>query len=132
MPASPAAAPARKQVIRPSLATGRRWFNEMKSRRSVVWRNQDDYRDWELFLLEGTDMSRSGVFTPIFAGDRLLGMLDVENHEADNAFGEADVRLLSTVAAGMGVALLDGKLVENLHADEARRLLEIAAAIGGV
>lgn len=32
--------------------------------------------------------------------------------------------------AGMGVALLDGKLVENLHADEARRLLAIAEAIG--
>jgi citrate lyase subunit beta/citryl-CoA lyase len=31
--------------------------------------------------------------------------------------------------AGMGVALLDGKLVENLHADEARRVLAIANAI---
>jgi GAF domain-containing protein/DNA-binding response OmpR family regulator len=93
-----------------SLAKGRRWFNEMKSRRSVTWRNQDDYRDWELFLLDGTDMSRSGVFTPIFAGDRLLGMLDVENHESDNAFGAADVRLLSTVGASMGVALENVRL----------------------
>jgi citrate lyase subunit beta/citryl-CoA lyase len=31
--------------------------------------------------------------------------------------------------AGMGVALLDGKLVENLHADEARRVLAIANVI---
>ncbi|HQQ62339.1 MAG TPA: CoA ester lyase [Pseudomonadales bacterium] len=32
-------------------------------------------------------------------------------------------------AAGSGVAVLDGKLVENLHAGEARRLLALAAAI---
>ncbi len=31
--------------------------------------------------------------------------------------------------SGQGVALLDGKLVENLHALEARRVLDIAAAI---
>lgn len=31
--------------------------------------------------------------------------------------------------AGKGVALLDGKLVENLHAEEARRVLAIAAVI---
>lgn len=31
--------------------------------------------------------------------------------------------------AGVGVAVLDGKLVENLHAEEARRLLAIANAV---
>ena len=34
------------------------------------------------------------------------------------------------VLAGSGVAVLDGKLVENLHAEEARRLLALADAIG--
>ncbi len=34
--------------------------------------------------------------------------------------------------AGSGVAVLDGKLVENLHAAEARRLLQIADAIAGL
>jgi citrate lyase subunit beta/citryl-CoA lyase len=33
-------------------------------------------------------------------------------------------------AAGKGVAVLDGKLVENLHVAEARRLVELAEAIG--
>ncbi len=73
----------------------------------------------ELFVVEGTDMSRSGVIAPIFAGDRLLGMLDVENHEKDNAYGDADVRLLSTVAASMGVALENARLF-----DETQRLLK--------
>ena len=33
-------------------------------------------------------------------------------------------------AAGKGVVVLDGKLVENLHVAEARRLVELAEAIG--
>lgn len=34
-------------------------------------------------------------------------------------------------AAGRGVAVLDGRLVEQLHVDEARRLLALAAALEG-
>ncbi len=58
---------------------------------------------------------------------------------ANAAFGPSDADLETarrTVAAyeqaaaqGQGVALLDGKLVEALHADEARRLLDLAAMI---
>ena len=100
-------------------ATGRRWYADIRARKAVVWHNQDEYRDAELFVAEGTDMSRSGVIAPIFAGDRLLGTLDVENHEKDNAYGDADVRLLSTVAASMGVALENARLF-----DETQRLLK--------
>ena len=46
-------------------------------------------------------------------------MLDVENHEKDNAYGDADVRLLSTVGASMGVALENARLF-----DETQRLLK--------
>jgi citrate lyase subunit beta/citryl-CoA lyase len=31
--------------------------------------------------------------------------------------------------AGKGVVLVDGKLIENLHVDEAKRIVELAAAI---
>ncbi len=58
---------------------------------------------------------------------------------ANAAFGPSDADLETarrTVAAfeqaaaqGQGVALLDGKLVEALHAEEARRLLDLAAMI---
>ncbi len=43
----------------------------------------------------------------------------LENHERENAFGEAEVRLLSTVAASMGVALENARLF-----DETQRLLK--------
>ncbi len=102
-----------------AIATGRRWFNDIVARKTVLWHNRDEYRALELFLVEGTDMSRSGIFAPIFAGDRLLGMLDLENHDADNAYDDADVRLLSTIAASMGVALENARLF-----DETQRLFK--------
>ena len=36
----------------------------------------------------------------------------------------------AAAAAGRGVAVLDGKLVENLHVTEARRVLAMADALG--
>ncbi len=111
------------------IALGRRWYKALHQRRTVHWSNWNDYRDWELFLVEGTDMSRSGIFTPIFAGEKLVGVLDLENHEKDDAYGEADVRLLSTVAASMGVALENARLfdeTQRLFSESEQRAAELA------
>src|SRR5207302_10197562 len=51
--------------------------------------------------------------------DRVLGLIVLENYEREDAFGEAEVRLLSTVAASMGVALENARLF-----DETQRLLK--------
>lgn len=60
---------------------------------------------------------------------------------ANDAFAPTDAELASArkrleawraaQAAGQGVAVVDGALVENLHAQEAERLLVLAAAITG-
>jgi signal transduction histidine kinase/DNA-binding response OmpR family regulator/signal transduction protein with GAF and PtsI domain len=102
-----------------AVAAGKRYYASLALRQPVLWRSRADYRSWELFVAEGTDMSRSGLGTPIFASDRFLGFITLENHERDNAFGDADVRLLSTVAASMGVALENARLF-----DETQRLLK--------
>ncbi len=49
----------------------------------------------------------------------MLGSIVLENYERENAFGESDVRLLTTVAASMGVALENARLF-----DETQRLLK--------
>ena len=56
---------------------------------------------------------------PILGSDRVLGSIVLENYEREDAFGEAEVRLLSTVAASMGVALENARLF-----DETQRLLK--------
>jgi GAF domain-containing protein/DNA-binding response OmpR family regulator len=99
--------------------TGRRWHAIMLSHQPLIWHNHADYRALEMLVAEGTEMSRSGVAVPIFAAERMLGFISVENMDRENAFGEADVRLLSTVAASMGVALENARLF-----DETQRLLK--------
>ena len=60
---------------------------------------------------------------PIIGGDRMLGILTLSSFEREHAFGDAEVRLLTTVASSMGVALENARLFE----DNQRRTRESAA-----
>jgi len=97
----------------------KRYYKILMAGQVVRWNSHADYPALGLFAVEGTDASRSGVVIPIFASDRVLGWIGLENHERDNAYGDADVRLLTTVAASMGVALESARLF-----DETQRLLK--------
>ncbi|KRT60359.1 MAG: putative transmembrane protein, partial [Chloroflexi bacterium CSP1-4] len=61
--------------------------------------------------------TESWLGVPILAGERVIGTINLESVKA-NVFGESDVRLLSTVASSMGVALENARLF-----DETKRLL---------
>jgi GAF domain-containing protein/CheY-like chemotaxis protein len=67
----------------------------------------------------GTRSSLSGIFVPIVGSTRVLGALNVKNREREGAYGEADVRLLSTIGATLGTALENARLF-----DETQRLLK--------
>jgi PAS domain S-box-containing protein len=69
-------------------------------------------------LLPGTEQSKSFLGVPIISGDQVTGVIAVEEIERENAFGDSDVRLLTTLAASMGVALENARLF-----DETNRLL---------
>ena len=66
-----------------------------------------------------TDQAESTVSVQILANSRVLGTLVLDNHERQQAFSQAEVRLLQTVAASMGVALENARLF-----DETQRLLK--------
>ncbi len=61
--------------------------------------------------------AESWLGVPILAGDRVLGVIALESLEHD-AYDDGDVRLLSTLASSMGVALENARLF-----DETKRLL---------
>ena len=69
-------------------------------------------------LLPGTDQSKAFLGVPIISGDRVTGVIAVEDMEREDAFDKSDVRLLTTLAASMGVALENARLFE-----ETKRLL---------
>jgi signal transduction histidine kinase/CheY-like chemotaxis protein len=70
-------------------------------------------------VVPGTDMCLSNVMVPIVVGDRRVGGISMENHEREYAFGDSEVRLLTTIASSMGVALQSARLF-----DETQRLLK--------
>ncbi len=95
-------------------------FSRMqKTRSAIVMKSRADATALGIGVVPGTDVSQSGIMVPILGGDRVLGLITLENYERENAFGESEVRLLSTVAASMGVALENARLF-----DETQRLFK--------
>ena len=60
--------------------------------------------------IPGTDTSLSGFMVPIVSGDRMIGSIQVENYEREHAYGESELRLLTTIAASLGTALENARL----------------------
>jgi GAF domain-containing protein len=78
--------------------------------------------------LPGTDTSKSLVSVPIIASDHVIGSLQMENYERENAYGESELRLLTTIAASLGAALENARLFNERQrllreSDNARRNL---------
>ena len=60
--------------------------------------------------LPGTEASKSSIEVPIISSDRVLGGIGIDNFERENAFGESELRLLTTVSASLGTALENARL----------------------
>ncbi|CAN5395536.1 hypothetical protein BH10PSE17_BH10PSE17_09900 [soil metagenome] len=88
----------------------------------VIVADHADFERYELYHFPGTDLSKSSILVPMLAGERFLGTIILENYERENAFDQADARLLSTVASSMGVALESARL----FAETQQRAAELA------
>jgi PAS domain S-box-containing protein len=59
--------------------------------------------------------SKSYLGVPIWAGDRTIGVLSVQSTHEEGRYGEADVRLLATLAANVGVAIQNARLFAEIE-----------------
>jgi GAF domain-containing protein len=101
----------------------------VKSRQPVIVRTPGEYAALGLQAVPGTDVSLSSAAIPILGGDRVLGSIAVENYEREDAYGEAEVRLLTTVASSMGVALENARLfseTQRLYKESSQRAAELS------
>ena len=80
---------------------------------------KDAVPKYGLKVLPGTEMPKSMVFVPLVVGDRVNSYVSLQNIDKENAFSDSDVRLLSTLANSMSVALENARLF-----DETTRLLK--------
>jgi GAF domain-containing protein/CheY-like chemotaxis protein/HPt (histidine-containing phosphotransfer) domain-containing protein len=64
------------------------------------------------FAIAG-EPSKSSLFVPLLIGNRGTGVISLHNLDREHAFGEADVRLLTTIAGSLNVALENARLFEE-------------------
>ncbi|MDQ3127934.1 MAG: GAF domain-containing protein, partial [Chloroflexota bacterium] len=80
--------------------------------------------DWQALGTRGVGTtSKSYLGVPILVGDRAIGAISVQSTQREGRFGDSDVRLLSTIAANVGVAIQNARLYREAH----RRGDEMAA-----
>jgi len=110
----------RLELAGENIDSDERW-NRMRARRTP--RVLNTRAENSVDFVPGTDACLSSVDVPIVVGDRRVGSIVMENHEREYAFGESEVRLLSTIASSMGVALQSALLFDETQ----RRTRETAA-----
>ncbi|MGZ8260802.1 MAG: GAF domain-containing protein, partial [Caldimonas sp.] len=107
------------------------WRQMQVARQPVVANSQREMVELHLIAAPDPEACRSLMGVPILSGDRMLGLIGVES-DRDDAFSPADVRLLATVAASMGLALENVRLFNEtrdaLHKVE-QRTGELAEAL---
>ncbi len=69
-------------------------------------------------VLPGTQAPKSALFVPLMVGNEARGVIDLQDLENEHSFSDGDVRLLTTLANSMSVALENARLF-----DETNRLL---------
>ena len=80
---------------------------------------EEAFANFGMKVMPGTELPQSAVYVPLIIGDKITSYVSLQNVDHENAFSEADVRLLETLANSMSVALENARLF-----DETNRLLK--------
>ena len=80
---------------------------------------EEAFKEFGLKVIKGTDLPKSLLYVPLLVGNRVTSYVSLQNLDRENAFSDADVRLLETLANSMSVALENARLF-----DETNRLLK--------
>ena len=110
------------------LALGRGLTSRILTTREPLLLNRDAHFSEVAGPAVGTP-AKSFLGVPILVGDEAIGVDQRPEHAREGRFGEADVRLLSTIAANVGVAIQNARLYRETHrrADEMAALADVGA-----
>jgi signal transduction histidine kinase/DNA-binding response OmpR family regulator len=64
-------------------------------------------------LVIAGEQPKSAVFAPLVVGEEATGVISLQNIDREHAFSESDVRLLTTLAGSLSVALENARLFEE-------------------
>ncbi|MBI5029339.1 MAG: GAF domain-containing protein [Chloroflexi bacterium] len=101
-------------------------------RKPLLFNHDEDYRAVGIPTIGFRSKSFIGV--PIMVADQAIGVISVQSTKEEERFGETDLRLLSTVAASIGVAIQNARLFDetNQRATEMAALTEIGREISSM
>ena len=100
----------RRIAARP-LRLGEGWASKIIQSRQPILINEDlAQRRAALDIEIIGSPSKTYLGVPITVGDESIGAISVQNTEREEVFSEADVRLLTTIAANVGVAIERARL----------------------
>lgn len=122
----------RLPVIPPHVMRDTQIAEELRNKRQpVLLHTQAEVKAMGLFTIEGTEPAQSCLFVGMFVGSEPKGYISLQNLDRENAFTEADARLLQTLAASMSVALENARLFDkaNRRANEMSALTDIGREI---
>ncbi len=109
---------------REGLAYGEGLTTQILRSREPLLLNRDE--DFEALGGRGVGTPvRSYLGVPILVGDRAIGVISVQSQKEEGRFGPGEVRLLSTIAANVGIAIQNAQLFR----DAGRRFDEMAALV---
>ena len=82
-------------------------------------------------VIPGTETPQSLLFMPLVVGETVMGYVSLQNVDRERAFSDSDVRLLTTLANSMSVALENARLfaVERTQAARQAALFRLSADI---
>ena len=74
---------------------------------------------------------KSTLWAPLIARDEAIGVMSIQNLDREDAFSDRDLRLITTLASSLSVALENARLSREAHqrADEMAALSDIAREI---
>ena len=71
-------------------------------------------------ILQG-EAPKSTIWAPLVIGDEAIGVISLQNLDREHAFSDGDLRLLTTIAASLSVALDNARLIDETR----RRVTEL-------
>jgi len=106
-----------------TLEFGQGLTSAVMRRREPLLINQDwERRAAELGAVYSDGVpARSSLGVPILAGDAAIGMISLQDFTRENRFTEADARLLTIIAANVGVAIQNARLYAAAQQEVAER-----------
>ena len=97
------------------------WAKISKTHQHLQVNSKISWEDIGAQIVPGTDLAKSGIFVPILQGSDLVGVIAVDDFDDADAFSDSDLRLVSTVASTMGLALQNAKLFDEIQEALARQ-----------